>query len=80
MSHLEQVRKLSFHRPEFSSGLDEVLLDQMSFLPHIENWMRGLRTKLLNWSMRLLKEEVWQNAASTSSGQTLAMHTTYPQH
>lgn len=30
--------------------------------------MRGLRTKLLQWSLRLLKEEVWQHSASNLTG------------
>ena len=34
------------------------------FLPHIEPWVRGVRSKLMQWSMRLLKEEEWQRAAA----------------
>ena len=40
---------------------------RLLFLPHIESWMRGVRSKLMQWSMRLLKEEVWQNAAAAGS-------------
>ena len=39
---------------------------RLLFLPHIEAWVRGVRTKLMQWSMRLLKEEVWQHAAAGS--------------
>lgn len=50
------------------AGAEQGCQARLPFLPHIEAWMRGLRTKLLQWSLRLLKEEVWQHSASSLTG------------
>ena len=56
-----------------NAGAERCLCSSEGGLPfrrHIENWMRGVRTKLMQWSMRLLKEEVWQHPAGSMGGLT----------